>query len=80
MMIPILCTHCIRSGRIWCHFARDNYGAFVTHSDNGGTSWSPPIALDNQVKVGEMGKHFDTSGNTSSAFPTAIALASPYLK
>ena len=37
------------SGRVFCHFARDNYGAFVAHSDDDGKSWSPRTALD--VKV-----------------------------
>jgi sialidase-1 len=38
------------SGRIFCHFARDNADAFVSHSDDEGLHWAPPRPLDATVK------------------------------
>jgi sialidase-1 len=39
------------SGRIFCHYARDNSDAFVVQSDDEGGHWTAPRALDATVKV-----------------------------
>jgi hypothetical protein len=38
------------SGRVFCHFARDNVDAFVSQSDDEGAHWTPPRLLDASVK------------------------------
>ena len=38
------------SGRVFCHFARDNADAFVSHSDDEGAHWTSPRPLDASVK------------------------------